>query len=199
MITAYKGTRKNVHIPDTLGGKPVLEIGASPHGLGGFGEHFEVFVRKNLTSVRLPSQLIYIGNGTFTGNAITSLDIPKSVSFIGFSAFQDNQLTSIEIPGSVWIISYDAFKGNQLSSITLPTVVTHSWGGIIIYPGAFENNRLTNLTIPDTVNRIGSHSFTGNQLSSVELPNHLKDAFIKNNSYDIATVFDPGVTITYRP
>lgn len=199
MITAYKGSRKNVHIPDSLGGKPVLEIGASTHGLGGFGDHFEVFARKNLTSVRLPSQLLNIGNATFTGNSITSINIPESVSFIGFSAFQDNQLTSINIPGSVWIISYDAFKGNQLSNITLPTVVTHEWGGISIYPGAFANNRLTNLTIPDTITRIGWQSFTANQLTSVQLPNHLREAFRKSDYIDISAAFDPGVTITYRP
>ena len=199
MITAYKGSRKNVHIPDSLGGKPVLEIGGSPHGRGGFGDHFEVFARKNLTSVRLPSQLLNIGNATFTGNSITSLNIPESVSFIGLSAFQDNQLTSINIPSSVWIISYNAFKGNQLTSLTLPTMVTHDWGGISIYPGAFANNQLTNLTIPDTIKHIGWQSFTGNKLTSVQLPKHITLAFTYLDEDDISTAFDPGVTITYRP
>ena len=163
MITAYKGTRKNVHIPDTLGGKPVIYIG-NIIGKGAWGEIYKVFVGKNLQSVRLPNQLELIGQDTFTGNQLTNLIIPNSVSSIGQSAFKDNQLTSLTLPNSIKEIGYLSFA----------------------------NNRLTNIHFPDSLERIGDSAFTGNQLTSAELPPQL---IIQDNS----KVFDPGVTITYRP
>ena len=66
---------------------------------------------------------------------------------------------------------------------------------------AFYNNQLTSISIPDSLTIIGEGAFTSNQLTSVQLPRHLTQAYIpwEKTYSDIATAFDPGVTITYRP
>lgn len=163
MLTAYKGSRKNVHIPDTLGGKPVIWIGSQMQP-GGWTEIYEVFVGKNLQSVRLPNQLELIGQDTFTGNQLSNLVIPNSVYHIGDNAFKDNRLTSLTLSNEIEVIRNFAFA----------------------------NNRLTNIYFPDNLLKIGHSSFIGNQLTSVELPTKVSVQYI-------SAVFDPGVTITYRP
>ena len=172
-ITAYKGTRKNVHIPDTLGGRPVIYIGTYlPEGDPNYVPT-QGFMNKNLTSVRLPSQLSMIGNRAFAGNQLTSLIIPEKVVGI-----QDG-----------------AFEGNQLTALTLPTNIFN------VGPYAFANNRLSSLSIPNRFVMIGVSAFTGNQLTSVHLNSGITEAYIGNTPEreHISKAFDPGVTITYRP
>ena len=141
-IVHYFGTRKNVHIPDTIEGKNV--VGISGVYLG----HFEnintyMFDSRGLTGLRLPSHLKAIYWGQFENNNLTNLQIPDSVTYIGGHAF--------------------------------------------------KNNNLTNLQIPDSITEIQAHAFIENELTTVELPSHLRD------EGDWTSIFDPGVTITYRP
>ena len=192
VITLYKGTRKNVHIPDTLGGKKVLAIQSKGSGRDGITS---VFMYKGLEQVRFPSTLQHIGIYEFAANKLTSITIPNSMTKIPWGAFVGNQLTSIMLPNTVTVIGSDAFAYNRLTSVTIPNSVTS------IVDGAFQNNKLTSVNIPNSVTYLGKEAFVGNQLTSVQLPKHLtQNRNPWHNEYvDIATAFDPGVTITYRP
>ncbi|HFI0149497.1 TPA: leucine-rich repeat domain-containing protein, partial [Streptococcus suis] len=193
VINKYVGTRKNVHIPDTLGGKKVLAI----HQKGGHADSIDgaFGTTVQLEQVRFPNTLQYIGSNEFIYNRLTAISIPNSVTYIGFGAFSYNQLKSVSIPNSVTYIGWNAFSNNRLTHISIPNSLTK------IEIGTFANNQLTSVTIPNSVTSIVEDAFTNNHLTSVELPKHLTQArnILNTENIDIATAFDSGVTITYRP
>ena len=142
---------RDVNIPATINGNPVVTIGNS------------AFRDNQLTSVNIPSGVTSIGDFAFIYNQLTNVTIPSSVTSIGNSAFQWNQLASATIPGSVTSIGNLAFSYNQLTSVTIPSSVTS------IDNAAFSNNQLTSVTIPSSVASIGNAAFSDNQLTSVTI------------------------------
>jgi hypothetical protein len=89
-ITKYKGSVKDVVIPEKINGLPVVAIGRM------------AFMNSRLTSVILPNSLTSIGLGAFYNNQLTNVIIPNSV----------NKLTSINITASVTTIGLFAFDSN---------------------------------------------------------------------------------------
>lgn len=75
-ITLYKGTTKNVVIPEKIDGLPVVAIGDY------------VFENYKLTSITLPNSLTSVGDGAFSKNQLTSITIPNSLSSVGMDAFE---------------------------------------------------------------------------------------------------------------
>ncbi|MDR0732038.1 MAG: leucine-rich repeat domain-containing protein, partial [Treponema sp.] len=88
-ITRYKGSVKNVVIPEKINNLPVVAIGDS------------AFSDNQLTSITLPNSLTSIGDWAFRNNQLTSITLPNSITSIGDSAFRDNRLTSITLPNSI--------------------------------------------------------------------------------------------------
>ena len=74
-ITRYHGFSKDVSIPATLGGCPVVAIG------------YRAFWRLPITSVTIPDGVVSIGDYAFAGCPLTGVIIPGSVASIGESAF----------------------------------------------------------------------------------------------------------------
>jgi hypothetical protein len=164
-ITGYKGTARDIVIPEQLFNMPVE--GISP---GAFRE-------KNLTSVRLPATLTRIEDACFALNALTAIEIPAGVTYIGMNAFAGNRIASLTIPDSVTYIGHSAFLGNRITTLTIPgsikvlgSGVFHSnpiatlvlnRGLLVLGDGAFFETRLTAVDIPDTVVYIGANAFKG--------------------------------------
>ncbi|GHV79949.1 hypothetical protein AGMMS49944_17400 [Spirochaetia bacterium] len=140
-ITGYKGTNKDVVIPEKINGLPVVAIG------------YGAFIEKHLTSVVIPNSVITIGGGAFRYNQLTSVIIPNSVITIGGYAFGNNQLTSVIIPNSVIFIGGYAFRDNQLTSVIIPNSV------IFIGGYAFRDNQLTSVIIPKNIDCFYTSSF----------------------------------------
>ena len=187
-ITGYRGTIRQVIIPETIEGIRVTEIGA------------QAFYDKQLTNVTIPSSVTIIGRQAFAENQLTSIIIPNSVITIGDEAFDPNRLTSLTIGNRVTSIGENAFAGNwdwngntdlarpgnSLTNVVIPNNVT------IIGNGAFRNNQLTSVTIPNSVTTIGRNAFLNNQLTSFilpanasfvqALPNNLVDFYISQGS-----------------
>ena len=232
-IEYYFGTRKNVHIPDTIDGKKVLHIG------GRNSNAFENqttygFQAKGITGLRLPSQLEFIGWGEFQNNNLTTLQIPESVTVIQGHAFINNPLTNVELPWNSLkysqihlafdegvILTYPGGNNFTKDDLTVPnpeldfewTVLGDNTIAITAYYGArrhvhipstinglpvssisgIRDERIFSVYIPDTISQIYDNAFSGNRLTTVELPAHLRDKGYESG------VFDPGVTITYRP
>lgn len=107
-ITAYTGTSYDVVIPDSIGGDPVVAIGAA------------AFAGRSLTSVIIPDTVATIGAGAFAVNNLTSVVIPESVTAIGTGVFTSNQLTYVVIPNSVTSIGQLAFRYNNLLTVRIP-------------------------------------------------------------------------------
>ena len=115
---SYSFKASIIIIPDTLDGYAVKGIG---------NDYNHLFYEKDITSIHLPSGLVYIGRNAFSFNLLTSVTIPDSVRVIEDEAFGNNLLTDVVIPGSVHYIGYGAFLSNQLTGIVLPEALKEGY------------------------------------------------------------------------
>jgi hypothetical protein len=127
-ITGYRGSEKNVVIPETIGGMKVTIIG------------LRAFFNKSLTGVTIPESVTYLESQAFANNQLNALTILNCV-IIGYGAFSDNQLTGLILPEGTATIGPMAFARNQLSRIVIPGSVIH------IGNGAFTGNPLGSVTV----------------------------------------------------
>lgn len=106
IITKYKGTEKNIIIPDTIGGERIVDISLREN--------------EDIEYVRLPKGLTKIGVSAFQNcTSLTSVKIGKGVTLIGDCAFYDcTDLKNITIPDSVTSIGSNTFIGCDKAKIT---------------------------------------------------------------------------------
>lgn len=123
-------SRKDLVIPDTLGGKPVTNI------------WYETFNHKQLTSLVLSNNVKLIGYNAFDNNLLTSVVFPNQLEWIGDFAFANNKLSSITIPDTVKRIGQGAFVNNDLQTITILSRNT------IVLPNAIPKQTKILGTIP---------------------------------------------------
>ncbi len=116
--------------------------------------------RTDITSVIIPSNIIFIGNYAFDGcSNLNSVTIPNAVTTIGYGAFRYCPFTSIEIPSGVSeILSQTFINCVNLTTISLPLTLTS------IQAYAFFNcNNLSDVYYEGTQTQWGSVSIdTGN-------------------------------------
>jgi beta-glucosidase len=140
-ITGYRGSEKNVNIPETINGLPVAVIGSG------------AFARNRLTSVTLPGTVTVIENRAFSYNSLTKLTMPDSLVMVDYMAFFHNRLTNIELPASITYIGINAFGANRLKNINLPDSLEY------IGDRAFSKNLMNNITVPRSVRNFNSSAF----------------------------------------
>lgn len=104
---------KDIIIPESLNGNPVLGIGD--------GGWYGIFRNKGLYSVVLPAGLEKIGNNAFADNSLAEVVLPSGLKSIGDKAFSSNDLKAIELPNSLVHIGQRAFAFNDIKDFTLPT------------------------------------------------------------------------------
>lgn len=143
-INKYIGVRKDVVIPNTIGGKPVISIGAG------------AFKDLALTSVQIPTTVTTIKDQAFLYNKLTTIDIPNNVKSLGVEAFARNQITSVSLNEGLTDIGRFAFFDNKLTAIDIPSSVTN------IDESAFAYNSLVNVEIPENITNVGSGAFSAN-------------------------------------
>jgi len=141
IITGYNGSEKDVVIPQTINGLPVVAVGKS------------AFTRKRLTSITFPGTITVIGEKAFSYNRLTELTLPDSVTTVEYRAFSNNRLTNINLPDSLTSIGVNAFGVNRLKNINLPASIDY------IGDRAFSKNLLDSVIIPDTVRNFNSSAF----------------------------------------
>ena len=111
----------------------------------------------NLLSVKLPKDLVRIGNYMFSDcGGLKTVTMGNSVKSIGESAFSGcSGLTGVTIPNSVTSIGGYAFSNcDGLTSVTIPNSVTSIGGSAFYSCGA-----LANVAMGNSVKSIGSHAF----------------------------------------
>lgn len=188
-ITNYAGPAATVTIPASIGGQPVIGIGAwafantgvlgvtIPDTVTSIGE--SAFAGcANLAFVTLANTVTNIGDGAFYASGLTNFVIPEGVTAVGATNFYDCEyLASVTIPNSVTSIGTAAFQYCGLSSITIPDSVTN----LGLY--AFSGSGLATVTIPNGITSIpGDAFFDCEQLASVTFSDNLGD--IGTNAFD---------------
>lgn len=208
-ITQYIGSASTITIPESINGKPVINIGNRaffdctsmtsviiPNGVTSIGD--SAFKQcENLTSVAIPNSVTSIGNEAFACcTSLTSITIPDSVTYMGGHIFNScTNLTSATFPDNLTSIPTCTFYGcEKLTSFTIPDSVT-SIGDSAFY----QCKSLTSITISNRVTSIGFRAFSGcESITSVAIPNSVTDtgfdAFSHCTSLETVTIAD-GVKI----
>ncbi|MDR1971345.1 MAG: leucine-rich repeat domain-containing protein [Treponema sp.] len=126
-ITGYRGSGKDVVIPETINGIPVTVIGPA------------AFRNLALSSVILPATVVSIETLAFAHNELTDIELPQGLSVIGVSAFEDNKLTRVAVPESVKHLRYRAFHSNPVTAVSLSVKA--------VVPRVFSKAALSRITI----------------------------------------------------
>jgi len=192
MITSYKGTDKDVIIPDVFGKNTVSTI--SPTAFSPYADRISpelAQARKNIESITIPGSIKVldsvfgmgneslkkvillegietIGDSAFSGcPLLEEIIIPDTVTRIGNSAFSDcPHLKEIIIPDAVTAIGVGAFEGcKSLKSIKLPLGITE------LADSLFSRTGFESFEISKEIKSLGSGVFGGcDMLTSVKMP-----------------------------
>ncbi len=132
VLTKYKGKAKNVVIPATIEGLPVVMLGK------------ESFYEAQVTSVVIPEGVEAIGRSAFAHSSVKTVVLPSTLKAICYEAFRSAEsLRSINLlEGLVGIDGY-AFCEAGITSITLPKSLKYL---------AFQDiNSLEEINIPEGI------------------------------------------------
>lgn len=138
-ITEYKGTRRDVVIPESIQGVPVTRI-----------EEKAFWEYRNSGHVGLPNG----SEGPLITHNITSLVIPEGVKVIEADAFYGHRaLTSVTLPKGIYV-GADAFNGCGLTSLSVPE-------DAVMERAAFRGNwTIETVSIGENA-KIGKNAFEG--------------------------------------
>lgn len=143
VITGYEGEANVIMIPETLGGKTVVEIGENAFA-----------GNNNIVEVTIPDSITVIENGAFDAcGSMTTVHFGNNLEVIGAAAFYQTCLEEVNMPDTVSVIGADAFGSTDITEIVIPPLVTD------IGNGAFAVTKLEEVTIPGTVKNIGNRAF----------------------------------------
>lgn len=196
-FASYKGSREVV-IPDTLGGCPVVAIESTytylnpvetlvlPDTLRYIGDN--CFMGwTDLTDLKLPQSLVHIGKNAFSSDSrLTTVNLPDAVEYVGdFAFYECSNLREISISSDVEYIGEGAFAGSQsLTDITVDenneyfvvydkALYDISKTKLILYPCDSEG---TSYTVPDTVKILGYGAFSKSELlEEISIPAGLRE------------------------
>lgn len=197
-ITSYKGTRTDVSVPEYIGKSQVTAIGSYAFSSRGPRITPEIKqARKNITSVKLPESIVFIGEHAF-GNCVNleSINLPDGIYHIGKYAFDCcKSLKSVTIPKSLETLSYRVLAMcNSLKSVVIPETVTKMEGNVFCESISLESvefrgtvteipahcfadcRALKSFTVPEGITKIGYFAFSGcKNLEKITLPNSLRE------------------------
>ena len=182
-------TQKSFHIPDKVGGRPVVGVysaaftGNTDVEAVSFSEGIQTIGQAaflactSLKSVSFPSTLRRLENNAFSHCPIETLTLPDGLQYIGNGALSGCG-GRITVPDSVETIGNLAFSGSSVEEITLPGGVTlgtsvfkgcaslktvHLKNGITAIPNQtfMKCSSLTAINFPDSVAYYGTNAFYG--------------------------------------
>lgn len=155
-ITGYTdNTVKDLIIPDTLDGKPVVGIGA------------EAFFRMNFETVVLPESLRDIGYSAFRYcQKLKSIHIPAGVRT--FNTLEETRIADFALCYALEEITVD--ENNPYFTSVDGVLYTKDMTVLMSVPGAYEGR----LEIPETVTTIGIYSLSMcNKITEIVIPKGL--------------------------
>ena len=198
-ITNYSGEEKEVVIPDTIAGLPVVAIGDEafaechtnkmiiPYGVVRIG--IRAFYGCSwLKKVVLPDTVISIGSEAFLDcYDLADITLPPRLTMLEDRVFANCKIKEIVLPSGITHIGSEAFMGNGFRSIVVPETVTSYGQGIfrscwklssITFKGElseikdymFADSNLENFILPSGVKNIGNSAFLRCEFDSITIP-----------------------------
>ena len=139
-VKSYKGSQKEVSIPNEYKGKKVVGIGSN------------AFENSSIESITIPSTVEKIGDHAFYKcYALQAVTLNEGLKEIGWFTFAETAISEITIPSTIEGIVSDTFKNcKKLKSVTL------NEGLESIGRGAFSGTSIEKITIPKSVDYIGT-------------------------------------------
>lgn len=142
-----------------------------------------------IETIKLPNNLVEIGEGALSSTAISSIEFPSTLTTIGDAAFAGcKNLAAITIPTTVTTIGNFLFKGcESLASATLGDKITSIGNQTFA-----QCKSLTLVTLPTSLQTIGASAFAHcTSLSTIEIPSTVKiigdEAFTQSGLAEINT------------
>lgn len=158
-VIGYCGSTGILHIPASIDGIPVEEIG------------YRAFLQNEvLTEVTLPEGLKRIGDRAFMYTKVGNMTLPSTLEVIEEGAFsQMVNLTEIEIPGSVKELPYMVFANdNNLVSVTLHEGLETLGSDVFMATG------ITEIVLPNSLKKMGQNVFQDStSLAKVTFPENM--------------------------
>ncbi|MBQ6513736.1 MAG: leucine-rich repeat domain-containing protein [Clostridia bacterium] len=152
VISFIPNPGKSIEIPAEVDGIKVTGIAQISR------QSMDYEVRKQITSVKLPEGLKFIGREAFSSyDALKTVNIPEGVTEIGDEAFRScSALGSVTFPSTLKKIGDEAFEYIPLTRIDLPE------GLESIGDEAFMGQECKEITIPASVKSVGHKAFSPN-------------------------------------
>ena len=120
------------------------------------------FENMELTDVKFPNSLQYIGSNAFRGNEISGKISLPNVWKVDSYAFEGNKITGIDAP-MLELIDTNAFQHNMIEGeVNLPKLKAISWNGM-------EDNKEITLIAPK-LEVVGKDAFLNTKVKKAELP-----------------------------
>lgn len=148
------------------------------------------FAGKNrIASIKIPEDVIEIGNNAFTGTFLTAVEIPESVKVIGDYAFAQTRLQNVTLKGN--------YAPGQLgeyafASCDLLENVTFTGTAIELPEGIFSYTSLSSFTLPKNLKAIHAKVF--------DYTDTLSDLYIPRSvtKIDLSAFDNTIMTINYQ-
>ena len=160
IIMGYKGERREIAVPEKIGGDTVTALGEyafSPDGKRIRAEQREL--RKAITKITLPDTIESIGEfAFFRCRSLTEINIPEKLTEISKGMLDLSGLESFTVSGNVKQIGAVAFYGcRDLKSVRICEGVSE------IGEAAFYNcTGLETLELPRSIQKISEYNATAN-------------------------------------
>ena len=159
--------------------------------IGGYNSESEstysigTFQENNITSVKLPNSLEYIGDGVFRDNPLKTINMPTSLTRIGKNSFRGNQLEStIVFPNTLLYIGSSAFV--NAFSTGVPDF-TNASSLKYIYPSAFKSSfSIDHLDLSglNSLVYIYENAFRGSQINTIDTTGMESLKWIKRAAFE---------------
>lgn len=146
-VTEYKGSAKDIVIPETANGAKVTVIEAN------------LFQNSDINSVKIPASVTEIQKYAFSGcQNLKEIVIPEGVKTIGVNAFWNcRNLASIKLPSTLKTVDWNAFSATGIKSIEIPESQTFNTIKEKVF---FQCKNLEEVILPLTITKIADDAFS---------------------------------------
>ena len=169
-ITKYNGAASEVTVPSKIGNYTVTRINS-----------YAFSNNASITHVILPDSITDIECMAFSGcSSLESIKLPSNLDFLGYGFISGTSVTSLTIPASLTSCSSNSNYGGgplgnaeKLTKLTIESGMERIPDCLACFSG--NSSHLTSISIPDSVTSISASAFYNCQkLESISLPAKLQ-------------------------